>query len=359
MRKQRAERLRFAVNSLPPETRRAMLDGIERNRIVTGANTDRRGGVCPMLAADRESFNVTPLAEIFATAWDRYTGTGGAITLSAPVGAATRLLSLFASGKVLNLNGGVVKTTGDQDYLLPVVLNAAANFTALTADNVSFTSTVRSLVDGVQSLNVSAGGNVTFGGAVGDNGQRLANLNVTAGSAGRPGVPLAWAITRRVPVSSRSSSRCLAFAKVLIGRIACVCIGENLPAARQILCEAQRLLGEPAPRGRRIHQDVGSEDRYGVGRLVGDALGDGRLTRYGACQAGELGRQHRRRGGGCGGVYTAMELEKLYKNDPQVEIGLVAKDNYLVFQPMLPEVISGSIGILDVITPIRRLPSDV
>jgi hypothetical protein len=75
MRKQRAERLRFAVESLPPETQRAMLTGIRENRIVTGANTDRRGGVCPMLAADRNAFAVTPLAEIFATAWDQYTGT--------------------------------------------------------------------------------------------------------------------------------------------------------------------------------------------------------------------------------------------------------------------------------------------
>ena len=75
MRKQRAERLRFAVNSLPPETKRAMLDGINENRIVTGANTDHRGGLCPMLAADRNAFQVTPMAEIFATAWDKYTGT--------------------------------------------------------------------------------------------------------------------------------------------------------------------------------------------------------------------------------------------------------------------------------------------
>lgn len=75
MRKQRAERLRFAVNSLPPETQRAMLDGINENRIVTGANTDRHGGKCPMLAADPKAFEVTPLAEIFATAWDKYTGT--------------------------------------------------------------------------------------------------------------------------------------------------------------------------------------------------------------------------------------------------------------------------------------------
>lgn len=60
-------------------------------------------------------------------------------------------------------------------------------------------------------------------------------------------------------------------------------------------------------------------------------------------------------GGGFGGVYTAMALEKLLKKDAGVEIALVNKENYLVFQPMLPEVISGSIGILDTITPIRRL----
>ncbi|MGH7411109.1 MAG: FAD-dependent oxidoreductase [Candidatus Methylomirabilis sp.] len=60
-------------------------------------------------------------------------------------------------------------------------------------------------------------------------------------------------------------------------------------------------------------------------------------------------------GGGFGGVYTAMALEKLLRRDPGVEIGLVSKENYLVFQPLLPEVISGSIGILDTITSIRRL----
>src|ERR671922_385154 len=60
-------------------------------------------------------------------------------------------------------------------------------------------------------------------------------------------------------------------------------------------------------------------------------------------------------GGGFGGVYTAIMLEKLLKNDPSVDVGLISKENYLVFQPMLPEVISGSIGILDTIAPIRRL----
>ena len=63
-------------------------------------------------------------------------------------------------------------------------------------------------------------------------------------------------------------------------------------------------------------------------------------------------------GGGFGGVYTALTLEKLLRRelkDGRVELGLVSRDNYIVFQPMLPEVISGSIGILDTITPIRRL----
>src|SRR5574342_281494 len=71
-----------------------------------------------------------------------------------------------------------------------------------------------------------------------------------------------------------------------------------------------------------------------------------------------VNRQHTRiliLGGGFGGVYTAMTLERLLKRDPSAEIGLISKENYLVFQPMLPEVISGSIGILDTITPIRRL----
>jgi NADH dehydrogenase len=63
-------------------------------------------------------------------------------------------------------------------------------------------------------------------------------------------------------------------------------------------------------------------------------------------------------GGGFGGVYTALTLEKLLSSEirrGEVELGLVSRENYIVFQPMLPEVISGSIGVLDVITPIRRL----
>ncbi|MGZ8649223.1 MAG: hypothetical protein ACXW08_11440 [Solirubrobacteraceae bacterium] len=67
-----ARDLRTAIDCLPLDTRRAMLDGIEANRIIVGAYTDRHGGLCPMLAAHR-SGGRTSLAS-FARAWDRYTG---------------------------------------------------------------------------------------------------------------------------------------------------------------------------------------------------------------------------------------------------------------------------------------------
>lgn len=60
-------------------------------------------------------------------------------------------------------------------------------------------------------------------------------------------------------------------------------------------------------------------------------------------------------GGGFGGVYTALHLGKLLKREPNVDITLINRENYFVFQPMLPEVISGSVGIVDTIVPIRRL----
>lgn len=59
-------------------------------------------------------------------------------------------------------------------------------------------------------------------------------------------------------------------------------------------------------------------------------------------------------GGGFAGVYTARHLEKLLRPD-EVTITLVNRENYWVYQPMLPEVISGSIGLTNVVSPIRRL----
>jgi len=63
-----------AIEWLPIDTKRAMLDAIEHNRIIIGAYTDRDGGVCPMLAAHRNGGR-TSFAS-FARAWDRYTKAG-------------------------------------------------------------------------------------------------------------------------------------------------------------------------------------------------------------------------------------------------------------------------------------------
>jgi hypothetical protein len=68
----RIEDLRRAIDCLPERTKLAMLDGIEANTIIVGAYTDRRGGVCPMLAAHRHGGRTDLLA--FAHAWDRMCG---------------------------------------------------------------------------------------------------------------------------------------------------------------------------------------------------------------------------------------------------------------------------------------------
>src|SRR6202011_4652656 len=59
-------------------------------------------------------------------------------------------------------------------------------------------------------------------------------------------------------------------------------------------------------------------------------------------------------GGGFAGVYTARYLEKLLRSE-EASITLVNRENYWVYQPMLSEVISGSIGLANVVSPIRRL----
>src|SRR4051795_11701956 len=65
------EDLRLAVRCLPQHTRVAMLQGVRANEIIVGAYTDRKGGVCPMLAAHRCGGRTDSLA--FAHAGDRFT----------------------------------------------------------------------------------------------------------------------------------------------------------------------------------------------------------------------------------------------------------------------------------------------
>ncbi len=49
-----------------------MLEGIDREDVITGAYMDRHGGVCPMLAAHRQGARANFV--LFAGAWDQFTG---------------------------------------------------------------------------------------------------------------------------------------------------------------------------------------------------------------------------------------------------------------------------------------------
>jgi NADH dehydrogenase len=60
-------------------------------------------------------------------------------------------------------------------------------------------------------------------------------------------------------------------------------------------------------------------------------------------------------GGGFGGAFTASHLEGLMGSRDDFEITLVSSENYMTFQPMMPDVISGQVGIVDTIAPLREL----
>ena len=71
-RRNNAQRLRNSVSAMPARTKEAMLRGIRTNRVIVGAYVDKRGGVCPMLAAHRNGGRTN--FSTFARAWDAFTG---------------------------------------------------------------------------------------------------------------------------------------------------------------------------------------------------------------------------------------------------------------------------------------------
>lgn len=60
-------------------------------------------------------------------------------------------------------------------------------------------------------------------------------------------------------------------------------------------------------------------------------------------------------GGGFGGLYAALELEKTIARDPNVDITLINKENYILFTPMLHEVAASDLDITHIVNPIRKL----
>jgi NADH dehydrogenase len=60
-------------------------------------------------------------------------------------------------------------------------------------------------------------------------------------------------------------------------------------------------------------------------------------------------------GGGFGGVYTALHLERLMKSNPDVEVTLISHDNFFLFTPMLHEVAASDLDITHIVSPLRTL----
>jgi NADH:quinone reductase (non-electrogenic) len=60
-------------------------------------------------------------------------------------------------------------------------------------------------------------------------------------------------------------------------------------------------------------------------------------------------------GGGFGGIYAALKLEKLLARQPELEVTLVTRENYFLFTPMLPEVAAGELELNTIVNPLRKL----
>jgi len=60
-------------------------------------------------------------------------------------------------------------------------------------------------------------------------------------------------------------------------------------------------------------------------------------------------------GGGFGGVYAAMHLEKLISRHSAVEVSLVSRDNFFLFTPMLHEIAASDLEITNIVNPLRKL----
>ncbi len=60
-------------------------------------------------------------------------------------------------------------------------------------------------------------------------------------------------------------------------------------------------------------------------------------------------------GGGFGGLYTAIELEKQLSRHPDVEITLVNRDNFFSFTPMLHEVAASDLDLTHIVNPVRKM----
>jgi NADH dehydrogenase len=64
-------------------------------------------------------------------------------------------------------------------------------------------------------------------------------------------------------------------------------------------------------------------------------------------------------GGGFGGLYRAMEVERRLRRESNIDVALVSRDNFFLITPMLHEVAASDLDLTLIVNPIRKLPKDV
>jgi NADH dehydrogenase len=60
-------------------------------------------------------------------------------------------------------------------------------------------------------------------------------------------------------------------------------------------------------------------------------------------------------GGGFGGVYTALELDRALRPQDRVGVTLVNRENFFLFTPLLHEVAASDVDLTNIVSPVRKL----
>src|SRR6187551_1929898 len=60
-------------------------------------------------------------------------------------------------------------------------------------------------------------------------------------------------------------------------------------------------------------------------------------------------------GGGFAGLYAARHFERTLARRPDIEVTLIARENFILFTPMLHEVAAGDLAPGDIVNPLRRI----
>lgn len=60
-------------------------------------------------------------------------------------------------------------------------------------------------------------------------------------------------------------------------------------------------------------------------------------------------------GGGFGGLYTALELDRTIASRPDVEVTLINRENFILFTPMLHEVAASDLDLTHIVNPLRKM----